>query len=218
MSHPATPTTQPPQTVSDTQAAPATQPSYMNYGNPFTWAPSEDFKLLIEEVVYSELFAGTRVKKEDMKSMIKYRMAPVSFDANLTPHSVHPAFWNFDTYRAPKISIKQAPGSHKLWEHCSNVIYKEVLRNHDMKNCVVAFHDDNQNEDIYGPGYFEMGDMAVKNDEDLEILSYELLKAKLPMLRNEGPHARNDEEKSWLVYAFEYMSWLKRVREARLAR
>ncbi|TRX92016.1 hypothetical protein FHL15_007113 [Xylaria flabelliformis] len=72
MSHPTTPTTQPLQTVSDTQAATAKLPNYMKYGNPFMWAPPEYIKLLIEEVVYSELLAGTRVKREDMKSMITY--------------------------------------------------------------------------------------------------------------------------------------------------
>ncbi|TRX92015.1 hypothetical protein FHL15_007112 [Xylaria flabelliformis] len=87
-----------------------------------------------------------------------------------------------------------------------------------MKDSIVAFHDSNQNEEIYGPGYFQMGEMEVKNDEDLKVLTYELLKAKLPMLQNEGPYARNDEEKSWLVYALGYTLRLKRNRKARLAR
>ncbi|KAI1737048.1 hypothetical protein F4680DRAFT_451410 [Xylaria scruposa] len=201
MSCPATPTTQADQTVSDTQAAPVAQASRTTYGNPFTWKLPEGMKESIEEIVYSELFAGTRVKREDMGSMISYRIAPVSFDVNLKPHSVHPAFWNFDTYRAPKIGIKRAPGSHKIWKNCYNALYEEVLRKYDVKNCIVAFQDGNHNEEIYGPRYFQMGEMAVKNNDDIEIITYELLSAKLPMLRDDAPYARDGEEKSWFEYA-----------------
>ncbi|KAI0549870.1 hypothetical protein F4679DRAFT_584102 [Xylaria curta] len=219
---PTTPPTQSNQTVSDTQAAPtaqaspATQASHTTYGNPFIWEVPKDIKGEIEDIFYSELFAGTRFKRVDMEGLILYRIAPISFDTNLKPHSVHPAFWTFDSYRAPKISIRHAPGAHMIWKHCYNVLYKEVLRKHDMKNCIVAFQAGDHNEEIYGPRYFSMDEMDVKNKDNLESLTYELLNARVPMLRGQAPFSRDEEEKSWIEYALAYIAWLKRSREARL--
>ncbi|KAI0205867.1 hypothetical protein F4808DRAFT_455370 [Astrocystis sublimbata] len=198
--------------------APLAQASDAKFGNPFAWVPSEDVQRSIEDVVYSVVFKSSKMERQAIKSMIAYRMAPVSFDCNLNAHSVHPAFWTFDTYRVPKITIKMAQSSLKTRRQCSNTLYREVLRNHGMEDAIVAFFDCCSYEEIYGPCYIRLNGTLIRNNEDPEIPTQGLMNAKLKMLQCQQRRAQTEEEKRWFEHAMAWISGVTRFRNAKLAR
>ncbi|KAI3342510.1 hypothetical protein F4824DRAFT_495455 [Ustulina deusta] len=163
--------------------------------NPFYWAPSPELQNQIQGIVYHYIFAGANVGREEMTSRISYRLAPMSFDENLKPHLVFPAFWTYETFSAPLISIHPAEGTSIDWDRCFRELRDQLLEPRAL-HYVSVLLTNGESSQFHGPRWILMGGEAIQMGSNPDIPR--LLETRTRMLQNVGPYALDHNQRHWL--------------------
>ncbi|KAJ2982700.1 hypothetical protein NUW58_g6388 [Xylaria curta] len=173
------------------QTEPTAQASSSVASNPLVPALPKEH---IEDIIYGILSAETDFKKDGLRNKIAYRNTPVSFDNGLQPHQVHPAFWTFQTYTVPWVTISSIKASRKLGERCFGILYDQVFRKQGMRDAVVSIGDE-----IYGPRYVRVDGAWIK--VKLGARSEEVMNAKARELQKQSQYAQSVEERGWCQHS-----------------
>ncbi|KAI0431142.1 hypothetical protein F5Y09DRAFT_355204 [Xylaria sp. FL1042] len=149
--------------------------------NPYLWVPSAEIQKQIQELVYHELFSGTNVGKHEMRNRISYRFASISFDENLKPHLVFPAFWTHDTLRTPLVSVRPAVGTPSDWDRCYRELRKQVLEPRGLHVASVMLTNGDSSQ-FHGPRAILMAGQMINMGPSPDV--QKLLEMRMAMLQD----------------------------------
>ncbi|KAI1284201.1 hypothetical protein F5Y07DRAFT_394133 [Xylaria sp. FL0933] len=173
--------------------------------NPYLWVPSAELQKQIQELVYHELFSDTNVGKDDVRNRISYRLASISFDENLKPHLVFPAFWTHDTLRTPLISVRPAEGTPSDWDRCYRELLKQVLEPRGLHVASVLLTNGDSSQ-FHGPRAILMEGQTIRMGSSPDI--QRLLETRRAMLQARSPYPMAPDQLYFLHYLLPLLTGL----------
>ncbi|KAI1428667.1 hypothetical protein F5Y12DRAFT_800549 [Xylaria sp. FL1777] len=163
--------------------------------NPYLWVPSPEIQKQIQTLVYHHIFSGTGVKRDEMRTRISYRLASISFDENLKPHLVFPAFWTYETFSGPLISVRPANGTSLDWDRCYRELRKEVLEPQGLHDVSVMFTNGVTSQ-FHGPRSIRVNGQLIRMGSNPDIKK--LLETRISMLRTRASYPMAQDQVHFL--------------------